>query len=307
MSKKKAVGPKKRGKNWEAEFHVDNKEIVFDSVKNRENVFINKCQGSTVAIKNKCNQIAVERCDKVEVGIEGGQIGTFTILYSNGVTTNCTEKQGSYDITASTDVTLNMAAEHVKDSAFVINGCRNLHVAFADKDHTLPEELVSTVGKEGKITTACAELGRTRTEATAKHGDEVKDLGPRDKGRILDGGKLKEIKGEGKHLLIGQYKKSVFKIDSVDTLVLDTLDSCKFNVTDAVKSIEMYNCKSAYLNLPDKDKCEGLKIFTHGCSATNVIFDGDDSHENALPEQIMCSVDDKGALVAGVVEHLAPS
>lgn len=100
-------------------------------------------------------------------------------------------------------------------------------------------------------------------------------------------------------------KNLFFKIDSVDTLVLDTLDSCKLKVTDAVKSIEMYSCKSAYLDLPAK--CEGLKIYTHGCSATNVIFDGDDSAENALPELIQCSVDDKGALVSGVVEHLAPS
>lgn len=55
------------GKKWVVEFFKNKPDIVIDDAEPNQSVYVYKCEGSTVKVNGKCNNIIIDSCKKVAV------------------------------------------------------------------------------------------------------------------------------------------------------------------------------------------------------------------------------------------------
>ena len=68
-----AVKPPKfelEGKKWAVEFHVKNPSLVINDTGVNQSVYIYKCEGSTIKVNGKVNNIIMDSCKKCAVVFE---------------------------------------------------------------------------------------------------------------------------------------------------------------------------------------------------------------------------------------------
>jgi len=64
--KAEAKPPKKEldGRKWNVEFFQDNPEIILEETDTSQSVYVYKCEGSTIQVKGKVNNIVLDQCKK---------------------------------------------------------------------------------------------------------------------------------------------------------------------------------------------------------------------------------------------------
>merc|ERR1719167_1600520 len=55
------------GKRWNVEYHKNNKNIIIDDTEPNQSVYVFKCEGSTIQIGGKCNNIILDQCKKTGI------------------------------------------------------------------------------------------------------------------------------------------------------------------------------------------------------------------------------------------------
>lgn len=55
------------GKKWEVEYYKNKPDLVIDGAEANQSVYVFKCEGSTVKVNGKCNNIIIDSCKKVAV------------------------------------------------------------------------------------------------------------------------------------------------------------------------------------------------------------------------------------------------
>lgn len=55
------------GKKWNVEFFKNRQDLEINEVENNQSVYVYKCEGSTIKVNGKCNNIIIDGCKKVAV------------------------------------------------------------------------------------------------------------------------------------------------------------------------------------------------------------------------------------------------
>merc|ERR1719219_615003 len=55
------------GKKWNVEFFKDKQDLEINDVEVNQSVYVYKCQGCTIKVNGKCNNIIVDSCKKTAV------------------------------------------------------------------------------------------------------------------------------------------------------------------------------------------------------------------------------------------------
>eukprot|EP00092_Neocalanus_flemingeri_P002426 GFUD01002595.1.p1 GENE.GFUD01002595.1~~GFUD01002595.1.p1 ORF type:complete len:480 (-),score=128.99 GFUD01002595.1:302-1741(-) len=63
------------GKRWNVEFHKDNKCITIADTEPHHSVYIYKCEGSTIQVGGKCNNIILDQCKKTGIVFQSAVSG----------------------------------------------------------------------------------------------------------------------------------------------------------------------------------------------------------------------------------------
>jgi len=63
------------GKRWNVEYHKNNKNIVIADTEQNQSVYVFKCEGSTIQIGGKCNNVILDQCKKTGILFESAVSG----------------------------------------------------------------------------------------------------------------------------------------------------------------------------------------------------------------------------------------
>ena len=55
------------GKKWAVEFHKNNPNLVIENTETNQSVYVYKCEGSTLKIEGKVNNLVLDGCKKTAV------------------------------------------------------------------------------------------------------------------------------------------------------------------------------------------------------------------------------------------------
>ena len=58
------------GKKWNVEYFKNKQDIAINEVEVNQSVYVYKCEGSTVKVNGKCNNIIIDGCKKTAVVFE---------------------------------------------------------------------------------------------------------------------------------------------------------------------------------------------------------------------------------------------
>jgi len=146
------------GKKWNVEFFKNRQDLEINEVENNQSVYVYKCEGSTVKVNGKCNNIIIDGCKKVAV-VFGSVVSSVEFINCQSVQMQVLGKVPTISVDKTDGCQMFLNAESVGAEIVTAKSSEmNVMIPNGDEfvEQPLPEQF-KTVISGGKLVTTATE------------------------------------------------------------------------------------------------------------------------------------------------------
>merc|ERR1712098_574154 len=146
------------GKKWEVEYYKNKPDLVIDGAEANQSVYVFKCEGSTVKVNGKCNNIIIDSCKKVAV-VFGSVVSSVEFINCQSVQMQVLGKVPTISVDKTDGCQMFLNAESV-GAEIVTAKSSEMNVMIPNGDEFVEQPLpgqFKTVTSGGKLVTTATE------------------------------------------------------------------------------------------------------------------------------------------------------